>query len=186
MATRPLPAQDVLLQLLSYDPETGDLRWKERDPSFFRDALSRTAEHTAKIWNLRYAGKFALHSITSEGYRAGHLMGMHVKAHRAIWKMLTGTDAEQVDHINGVRSDNRELNLRNTDQSQNQRNARRRKDNSSGVVGVTWYPHERVTGRWLVKVGNKHLGMFENFDEAVAARKAAEVQHGFHPNHGRN
>ncbi len=180
MAAKPLPPQSVLLQLLRYEPETGELFWKERGPEWIDDLRIRNT------WNTRYAGKPALNSINSDGYRTGHLLGRSVKAHRVIWKMMTGEDADQVDHEFGKRADNRLKKLRDVSQSGNQRNARRRADNSSGVVGVYWYPYERKTGKWQVVIADKHVGMFDTFDEAVCARMAAEVQHGFHPNHGRN
>lgn len=185
MAAKALPAQDVLLQLLSYDPETGKLFWKERGPEWFEPSATRSAQHIMALWNSRYAGAVALNCISANGYREGPILGDYVKAHRVIWKMMTGQDPDQVDHVDGDRANNRWGNLRNVDQSTNQRNARRRDDNSSGVVGVYWYPFQRKTGKWQVVCCDKHVGMFDTFEEAVAARKAAEREHGFHPNHGR-
>lgn len=185
MAARALTAHDVLHQLLSYDAETGRLRWKWRDTSWFEPSATRSAEHIAALWNARYAGTPALDGIDGNGYRHGHLSGRIVKAHRIIFKMLHGYEPEQIDHENGDRSDNRQANLVAATNATNTKNAKRRADNTSGVVGVTWYPHERVTGKWLAKIKGKHLGMFDQFDEAVAARKAAEIEYGFHRNHGR-
>jgi hypothetical protein len=57
--------------------------------------------------------------------------------------------------------------------------------NSSGVTGV--FKHTQ-TGRWQAQIRiekrSMHLGSFESFDDAVAARRKAEEQHGFHKNHG--
>lgn len=186
MATKALPAQEVLNQLLSYEPDAGRLRWKPRDVSWFAPSSTRSAEHIAALWNSRYAGQYALDCISANGYREGHLFGTLVKAHRVIWKMLHGTDPAQIDHDDGDRSFNGFRNLNAATNATNTKNAKKRADNTSGAVGVTWYPHDRVTGKWLAKIKGKHIGMFNTFDEAVAARKAAEVQHGFHPNHGRN
>lgn len=185
MAKLCLPSQDVLDQLICYEPKTGELLWRSRDSSFFNSTKHRTAEHTARIWNTRYAGKPALSAIGVQGYREGHLLDVHVKSHRVIFKMMTGEEPDQIDHINGDRSDNRWGNLRAVDNTDNQKNAKRRKDNSSGVVGVTWYPHERANGTWLAKIGGKYLGFYDSFDDAVAARRAAEVEQGYHKNHGR-
>jgi hypothetical protein len=70
--------------------------------------------------------------------------------------------------------------------AENQRNARLPKHNSSGVVGVLWSPR---VNRWRAQISKNgkqvHLGYFDCMDEAVTARKAAEIQNGFHPNHGR-
>lgn len=185
MAARALPAQDVLNQLLSYDPDTGRLRWKPRDVSWFQPSATRSAEHIAALWNARYAGTPALDGVSANGYREGHLHGSIVKAHRVIWKMLHGTEPPQIDHDDGDRSNNRVGNLNAATNATNTKNAKKRADNTSGVVGVTWYPHERVTGKWLAKIKGKHIGIYDQFDDAVAARKAAEIEYGFHRNHGR-
>ena len=53
------------------------------------------------------------------------------------------------------------------------------------VTGV--FRHAQ-TGRWQaqIRIGGTsiHLGSFEAFDDAVAARRKAEEQYGFHKNHG--
>jgi len=185
MAVKALPPQSLLLQLLDYDPSTGALRWKLRDVSLFEASETRSAAHVAALWNSRYAGTLALHGISANGYREGHLLGDTVKSHRVIWKMLHGTEPPQIDHEDGNRANNSERNLCAATNSTNTKNAKKRTDNTSGVVGVTWYPHERKTGKWLAKIKGQHLGMFDKFDDAVDARRAAEVKYDFHPNHGR-
>jgi hypothetical protein len=59
------------------------------------------------------------------------------------------------------------------------------KNNSSGYTGVYWY---RATEKWgaTIKFNHKslHLGFFIDISDAISARKAAEIQYGFHPNHG--
>jgi hypothetical protein len=100
--------------------------------------------------------------------------------------MVHGYWPKEVDHINGDSCDNRLVNLREVNHQQNMRNAKRRSDNSSGATGVYYI---KATGRWIaqIRVDNRgrHLGAFNSFEEAVAARKAAEVALGFHENHGR-
>ena len=59
-------------------------------------------------------------------------------------------------------------------------------NNSSGITGVCWYERDN---KWEVQIyfcGKKnYLGRFEDFFEACCVRKAAEVEYGFHPNHGK-
>jgi len=189
MACKALPSQEVLRQLLDYDPSTGALTWRERGADWFASIPSRDAEHICAIWNSKYAGSPALANGSSGGARGGYLtgslFGAPAKAHRVIWKWMTGEDPDQVDHINGVRSDNRWDNLRNVSHAENAKNYKRRKDNTTGIVGVYWRTHHRAHGKWLAKVRGRHIGIYSCLGQAIRARRAAEREYGFHENHGR-
>jgi hypothetical protein len=121
------------------------------------------------------------------GYIGIGLNGGDYKAHRLTFLYMTGSfPPDQVDHINGVTDDNRWANLRASTNAENSRNTCLRSDNTSGVLGVCWHKRD---GAWIANIrkdGRKHhLGYFANLADAIAARKAAEVKYGFHPNHGR-
>ena len=130
----------------------------------------------------------------SEGIRR-YLMGGYIyfrfddknwASHRIIWKMETGEDPVEIDHINGVRDDNRWSNLRSVTPSQNSRNKAIRSNNTSGYQGVSWDKKKEFWKAYITIGGKRvHLGSFKNFDDAVSARKAAEQQNNYHPNHGR-
>lgn len=184
MAAKPLPSQEVLRQLLDYVPETGKLFWKERDISFFADTPARTAEHEKNQWNSKNAGREAFTSDFGFGHLRGRVFGATYMAHRVIWKMVFGDDPVGVDHINGNPSDNRIVNLRSCDQAENTKNARLRTDNRSGVHGL-----RKRGNSWVASIGvngtTKHIYQSTRFCEALKARKAAEREYGFHPNHGR-
>lgn len=186
MATKPLPPQADLLKLLRYESETGRLFWRERSVSLFHDG-AQTAAHNAAIWNGRNAGKEAFVTVLPHGHRYAGFHGRKLLAHRVIWKMVFGEEPNIIDHINGDPGDNRLENLRNVSQVENGGNSKLRKNNTSGVMGVAW---ESRRNKWLARIHinyrNRHVGYFDTFDEAVAARKAAEAKFGFHPNHGRN
>lgn len=181
MATKPLPSQEALRQLLDYDPETGALTWRERGPEFFRGHKPKSISVT---WNKRHAGNQA-GSISVIGYVALSLVGQQFHAHRIIWKMMHGEDAEEVDHINGDRSDNRLANLRSVPKSENAKNKRKSKRNSSGCTGVAW---SKNAGKWIAEIQcsgvREYLGCFDRLEDAKAARKLAEMRLGFHENHG--
>lgn len=184
MANKPLPCPTLLRQLLRYEPETGKLFWRARGARWFPDGYhSRTSY--AKSWNAQYADKEAFTAKTN-GYPYGAMFCTNFFAHRLIWKLVTGDDPEQVDHINGDRADNRWPNLRNVSNLENARNRKILDRNTSGHTGVY---REKRTQRWVAYInGNgkkKHLGTFDAFDEAVAARRKAEKDMGFHKNHGR-
>lgn len=170
MARKALPAQDVLLQLLNYNPETGELTWRERpgNPAF----------------TTRLAGKPAFTTL-ERGYKQGRIfMELHY-AHRIIWRMMTGEIAHDVDHINGVRSDNRWSNLRSVTRTENLRNRKLGPANTSGAHGVQY----TYWGAWQAYIGHQSrsicLGSFKTKEEAIEARKRAERDLGYHENHGR-
>lgn len=173
MAARQLPPQDYLRKILDYNPETGVLTWKKR-------------EGLKGSWNAKYAGKPAFTSGNGHGYWCGAINSKNLLAHRVIWKLVYGSEPDQIDHINGIRSDNRLENLRNVSPQENQRNCVRQRNNVSGATGVIWNKQARKWHSKIVVNGKElHLGFFVDFEAAVAARKNAEVKYNFHANHGR-
>jgi hypothetical protein len=120
-------------------------------------------------------------SIAKRGYRVVRVFGELYPAHRLCWLIAHKEwPSGEIDHINGVRDDNRLCNLRDVTQSTNQRNAKRRTDNISGVVGLSFH---KVTQKWQARIwtdaGRVHLGIYGDWFEAVCARKSAEVKHGY-------
>lgn len=170
---------EQLRQVLRYDATTGKLFWLRRAESMFATKRAWAA------WNARYADKPAL-DCPSHGYCYGRVFGKSVFAHRAGWALHHGLWPEVIDHINGDRSDNRIENLRNLAHKDNLRNAKRSSANTSGATGVFWLAR---LGKWQagIRVDGKYtyLGVFDDFQEAVSARKSAEAANGFHENHGR-
>lgn len=157
---------------------TGKLFWKEAPESEFK------LRRVYLAWNTRFAGKEAGTKLTN-GYLYISLKRKVTLAHRAIWAIVYGYWPEQVDHINHDRVDNRIINLRNVNNSENARNITLPSDNTSGRVGVYWF---KQRGCWYgrIKVGEKnhHLGYFAKKEDAIAARECAELRFGFHRNHG--
>jgi hypothetical protein len=174
-----------LLQLLRYDEATGTLFWRERSADACNETDYWSAEHTAKVFSTRYAGKPALNRIMDKGYRRGSLAGRTTFAHRVVWKMAYGSEPEHIDHINGDRADNRLINLRAVTRTQNNRNAKRRRDNTTGVTGVKWHKANR---KWVAVIKNngkdKYLGSFLTIEEATEARKKAALLMGYSERHG--
>ena len=172
---------ETLKQIVSYDPETGRLTWLPRPLSMFKCLRDCAA------WNAKYAGQIAFNTTWPNGYKAGHIFKKTQLAHRVAWALATGEWPDsQIDHVNGDRSDNRLVNLRKATPEDNQKNTKQRIDNTSGVKGVDF---QKSSGLWRARiVHNKRrveIGKFINYDCAVAARKAAEREYGYHPNHGR-
>lgn len=174
MAKHELPSPELLRQLLRYEPETGKLFWLPRDC-------------TSRRFNSQYAGKEALYCINNKGYPHGSIMAHRYNAHVVIWAITHGAwPSGQIDHINGVKTDNRLVNLRHVSAAENQRNMKRPINNTSGIVGVGWCAGKR---KWRASINvndrTRHIGYFSDIADAATARKAAEVEYGYHPNHGR-
>ena len=170
----------MLRKLLNYNPETGELTWKERTADMF------ATDGQMIGWNARYAGKPALTADTGRGYRQGGILGIRYRAHRVAWAMHYGEWPQVIDHENGVKDDNRIVNLRSVTQSENMRNAAMYDTNTSGHVGVYW---NKGGSKWVSYISQNsklvYLGSFTKKDDAIAARKAAEKKYGYHPTHGR-
>lgn len=176
--------QDSLNAVLRYEPSTGNLYWKQRDESYFRHTSE--PERICLAWNQRFAGKRALTAVSNKGYLRGMIFHKRAISHRIIWMMVHGEVTDQIDHVNGDKSDNRLANLRPVNNQQNQKNRPRQKNNKSGVNGVSWY---KSSGRWVshIRVDGrlKNLGYFDCIAHAAMVRNQAERHYGFHPNHGR-
>jgi len=174
--------QDLLRELFDYDAASGHLLWRFRDQKHF------TAQNQYTTWNKRYSGNVAGRA-NERGYRTIAVFDKLYSAHRLVWLYVTGEEPQgQIDHINGDKDDNRISNLRCVSNAENCRNKSLSKRNSTGFTGVTpyfyngrnlWVARIRVNGEL------KHLGYFDTPELAADARSQADIEYGFHPNHGR-
>lgn len=171
---------DDLRRYFEADLEAGLLFWRARSPDMFQDG-GKTAAHQCSVWNSRWAGKPALTYLDPQGYLRGTFLHRNVKAHRVLVALRDGAWPVEVDHENGVRSDNRSSNLKASTRQDNAKNLRRNVRNTSGVTGV-----KKHKGKWRAEISGRHIGLFANLEEAAEARRAAETQAGFHINHGRH
>lgn len=94
-------------------------------------------------------------------------------AHRLAWLYMYGCFPDkQLDHINGVRTDNRICNLRNADDSLNQQNRKKAQSNNktSNLLGVNFEKHiNKFRARIQYNGKQKHLGIFDTKEEAHEA-----------------
>lgn len=118
-----------------------------------------------------------------DGYRRIYVEGKPFSAHRLAWLYVYGEWPKyEIDHINGIRDDNRIENLRDVSTSVNQQNVRYGKsDNVSGYLGVSRYKNLKAKPwRAQILVSGKmiHLGYFETAEDAgVAYVKAKRIHH---------
>ena len=167
-----LPSADYLRERLDYCPATGALHWRARSREHF------LSKREWARWNARYAGSVA-GMIDPRGYRRLRIDRHRYKAHRLIWKLMTGNEPpETIDHIDGGFDNNAWHNLRAATQQQQTLNTRLRKDNPSGYRGVTrsgkkWRAQIKVNGT------RRGLGSFNSIEDAATAYAiAARELHG--------
>lgn len=156
---------EALKHVLHFDPDTGLFVWKQRMGK--RGIPGRVAG-----------------TVDFGGYVAISINRKRHKAHRLAWLYMTGSWPEvAIDHINGIREDNRFANLRQADWGQNQQNRKLQRNNKSGFLGVSW---DSLSGKWRagIRVAGKstNLGGYETAVRAhMAYLEAKAKMHPFQP-----
>lgn len=152
--------RDYLEEYLAWDFETGEMWWK------------KSPIHTVKVGDK--AG-----SLYNGAYFKLKIKNKRYSLHRALFYLYHGFLPEQVDHINGITTDNRIINLRAATRSENQCNRKQcGRNNTSGFKGVYWYKRKKV---WYaaIQINNKkvYIGYFDDKVEAAKAynNKALEL-----------
>jgi len=149
----------------------------ELTKQYIRDNYLADPE-TGKIFSLktnRVVGSYA------RGYERIHILKKDYKSHRICWFLYYDNFPKtQIDHINGIKNDNRKINLREATPSQNNQNTTIGIKNKSGYKGV----NKRVS---IIKKpyraeisynGNKkHLGYFHTKEEAHTAYVEASLKY---------
>jgi hypothetical protein len=143
-----------LRELLDYNPATGVFKWK----------LSYRMRRKGLVAGRRHGGWYWCIRVDSREYLA----------HRLAWLYVYGRwPLDQIDHINGIRFDNRIANLREATNSQNKQN---RKPKVAGLKGVY-----RQKNRWRARITiNRrclYLGTFSTPEAASAAYREAAIKH---------
>jgi hypothetical protein len=150
---------EQLHNLFTYDSNTGLLTWIVR-PS-----------RSVKIGDV--AG-----NINKFGYSTIGIKGHVYKTHRLVWLYVTGNWPKGlIDHINGVKSDNRFENLRDVGADGNSQNVRKpNKRNKSGFMGVIWFQN-KWRASMTVNSKTKWLGDYATPEEAHRVYIEAKRKH---------
>lgn len=154
-----------IADVVSYDPETGDFTWVG---SYHKSRIGQPA---------------GSHDVY--GYRRIQIGNISHKAHRLAWLLYHGEwPSTPLDHINGIRDDNRIVNLRPATFAENAQNAPRPRSNTSGFHGVSWNKRQK---KWRAHIrvkgeGQIYLGSFDTPQDASAAYLTAKARfHTFQP-----
>jgi len=144
------------------------------------------------IWKARGRGrkhnKPAGCVYSCHGYRLIHIGGKNHRSHRLIWLWVYGEwPSGEIDHIDQNKINNRIENLRDVTTSINQRNAKKRADNTSGISGVHF---DKGSGRWQAKIRynkkQQFLGSYACKYRAASIRHfAMEIEGNYTERHGK-
>lgn len=178
--TKNILTQEVLKELIDYNPDTGIFTWLYRDRKYFK------WDGSWKTFNTVYPGEIA-GCENPHGYLLIGIFDKIYQAHRLAFLYQEGINPpEEVDHINGARGDNSWANLRLASRTDNARNMKVSSRNKTGVIGVCW---DRSREKYKISIcansKSVELGRLDDFFEAVCVRKSAELRYGYHSNHGR-
>ncbi len=117
-----------------------------------------------------YKGRNTYYAVKTD-----HKLKKQIRMHRVIMKPPSYL---QVDHKDGDGLNNQKENLRICTNQQNAGNSRIRKDNTSGIKGVTWYKRDK---KWKAQIKinnkNKHLGYFSDKNKAKRVYIKAAKRH---------
>jgi hypothetical protein len=155
MAPKILPIEQ-LQRLFRYDPDTGHLHWVATGKGRIKKKPAGT--------------------IVKAGYIGVMIDGKRHYVHRIAWALHHGKHPDdQLDHINGIKTDNRICNLREATNAQNGKNLPLMRNNTSGYSGVSF---DKKNNKWRasIRVNGKimHFGRYELKEQAIQVRKQAE------------
>lgn len=140
---------DILKKYLSYSPDTGQFIWI--DHPIYKNKVGKTAGARSK-----------------EGYIIISICGRYHKAHRLAWLYYYNEWPNVIDHLNGVRDDNRIKNLRNTDMRGNASNMERHRNGH--LLGAQYFKRDNKWDASCWVNGKKyHIGRFDTEQEAHKA-----------------
>ena len=147
--------------LLNYDPATGIFRWRVKPCQRLQVGAIAGSRHSVGYWNIKIEGKL-------------------VMAHRLAWLITYGRwPANQLDHINGKRNDNRIDNLRECTRAENYQNKCLYKNNTSSYPGVNQVHENKWRARIRLDGKLRHLGYFSTPEKAYQAYVLAKRE--LHP-----
>lgn len=145
---------EELKEYFKYDESSGKLFWKKRP--------SNRVIVGSEVGN-----------YNDQGYKVCRFQGRAIRVHRIIWAINKGENPNEfIDHVNGIKDDNRLENLRLVTNAQNLQNMKKAKG----------YTFHKKNNKWTAQISvnkqHKYLGSFDTEQEAhYAYLKAKEELH---------
>ena len=163
---------NVLSQYFIYEPTTG---------KFFRKVQAGNYKAGSEVIVKPHHTGYSYVSVKIDGNKH------NISLHRVAWTLYNKSKPVAfIDHINHDKSDNRIKNLREVTKTENNRNKSKSPLNTSGHTGISWHSRDNIwEARIKVDYKQRYIGRFDNIEDAINARKQAEVEYGFHANHGK-
>jgi hypothetical protein len=149
--------KEILQENFKYDPNTGDFYWikKAHTRNLTKPISAKSGKGYIQV-RTNLSGKSKTYDI-----------------HRLIWIYMYGSITNQIDHINGIRSDNRLCNLREVTHQQNMMNQSKSYSNKT-FKGIYLSSSKK---RWVAEIccnyKRKYLGSFKTPEQASEAYKNA-------------
>ena len=139
---------------------------RKRDPSYF------VSQRLCNTWNRTFAGE-PVGWTNANGYLATKILTVSYLVQRIVWKIVTGDEPpEDIDHIDGNRTNNRFKNLREVDANEGSWNCGIHKNNKVGMKGVT-----KRGNTYIARIHPRgqvvYLGTFKTPEEASKAYEEA-------------
>lgn len=149
---------------------------------FVRTATTKGPQHNQKIGEL-------IGTDDGLGYLRVFVLSKRYKIHHLVWAAEHGDwPSQELDHIDGNRSNNHISNLRQVSRAINAKNAKMKSTNTSGYPGVSYHAGE---GKFSSRVTHNYkryfCGWHSTAEEAYAARQAFIAAHpemGYTERHG--
>lgn len=147
---------EYIRECIAYDKDTGDLTWKKK--------VSTKVKVGSKVG-----------CVHKDGYLRVKLNGKYYLGHRLIWALVYGKLPEKfIDHINGIKNDNRLCNLRELSHSENMQNRFKASSHSaSGFIGSS-KNGRRYQAQIVIDKKKHYIGCFDTAEEAHAAYMEAK------------
>ncbi|MGI4851696.1 MAG: HNH endonuclease [Janthinobacterium lividum] len=156
---KPMPSIAHLHECFDPDYISGFLFWRKRPQTHFA-SVGR-----AESWNKVYSGRQA-GGLIGNGYLVTFVQKRSHYVHRILFAMASGAEPDrEIDHVNGIKTDNQMSNLRLATSAQNKANI------ASGHTGLRGTKAHQ--GRWVAQMSidgkNHYIGIFDTQEQAHAA-----------------